>query len=193
MKNKKMKGRGKRMNQELIKEIRTMSDKIEDIPKVTEKIILDLKSKQFPIPIVKILQELSFLVGTQKLPDRISGYVAINNDLIKQFGTNKVVCINSNDSVGHQRFTIAHELAHYIYDFCEESESEFYDTYDKRKENSETEIRANKFAANLLMPEDEFTKMYNIGLQIGELEEYFGVSQTAVIKRISELNLVETA
>lgn len=179
-----------RMNLELVKEIRTMPRTIENIANITEKIIEDLATNTFPIPIIKILKELDFLVISQKLEPTLGGYIAISNDIKKKYGNDKIVCINSDDQLGHQRFTLAHELAHYLFDF-DDTMNEFFDTYDTRNEMNERERLANKFAANLLMPEKEFEKVYKSGKSIRDIQEYFEVSQTAVIRRICELNLVQ--
>ena len=61
------------------------------------------------------------------------------------------------------------------------------------KDSVELQINANKFAANLLMPEKEFEQQYNkyyndIDLY-AKLEEYFQVSRRAIDRRIIELGL----
>lgn len=181
------------MNQELIEEIRNMPNDIENISDITQKIIKDLKSKEFPIPIVKIMKELNFLVGMQELEDNLSGYIVISEDIVKKFGKDKLICVNSKDSLGHQRFTIAHELAHFLFDFNPAQSNEFYNTYRTDDVENEKEQRANKFAANLLMPEEEFTKIYNDLCNDDEkfekLIKYFEVSRRAIDRRIIELGL----
>lgn len=180
------------MDQKLINEIRKMPNDIEYIPNITQKIIDDLKTKEFPIPIIKIMKELGFIVGQQELENELSGYIVISEEIVKKFGKNKMICVNSKDSLGHQRFTIAHELAHFLFDYCD-SNSEFYNTYKTNDVENDVENRANKFAAELLMPEDEFLKQYKkMGkdLQIiGKLAEYFQVSTRAIDRRFIELGL----
>ena len=187
------KGGIENMNQELIDEIRTMSKDIENISDITQKIIKDLKSKKFPIPIVKIMKELNFLVGMQELEDNLSGYIVISEDIVKKFGKDKLICVNSKDSLGHQRFTIAHELAHFLFDFNPVQSNEYYNTYRTDDVDNEKEQRANKFAANLLMPEEEFAKIYsdlcNDDEKFEKLIKYFEVSRRAIDRRIIELGL----
>lgn len=187
------KGGIENMNQELIEEIRTMPNDIENISDITQKIIKDLKSKEFPIPIVKIMKELNFLVGMQELEDNLSGYIVISENIVKKFGKDKLICVNSKDSLGHQRFTIAHELAHFLFDFNPAQSKEYYNTYRTDDVNDENEKRANKFAANLLMPEDEFKKvymqLYEDEEKFSKLIEYFEVSRRAIDRRIIELGL----
>jgi len=187
------KGGIENMNQELIEEIRTMPNDIENVSDITQKIIKDLKSKEFPIPIVKIMKELNFLVGMQELEDNLSGYIVISEDIVKKFGKDKLICVNSKDSLGHQRFTIAHELAHFLFDFNPAQSREYYNTYRTDDVDNKNEQRANKFAANLLMPKEEFTKIYNDlrndDEKFAKLIKYFEVSRRAIDRRIIELGL----
>lgn len=188
------KGGRKNMNQQLIDEIRTMPNNVDSIAKITQKIIRDLKSKEFPIPIVKIMKELNFLVGTQELEDNLSGYIVISEDIVKKFGNDKLICVNSKDSFGHQRFTIAHELAHFLFDYAPVQSDEYYNTYRTDDVDDEKEQRANKFAANLLMPEEEFRAKYEElrydDDKLAKLIKYFEVSKKAVLLRIRELEIV---
>lgn len=65
-------------------------------------------------------------------------------------------CIKANCSqktyqpinIGHKRFALAHELAHYLFDFDETKDLVYYNTYfAKEEEKSEIELRANAFVA----------------------------------------------
>lgn len=152
-----------------------------------------------PIPIVLIADKLGFRVYQQDIPgDDLSGYIAISGDLREQFSTDKVIVVSDKESLGHKRFTIAHELGHYIYDFDPKSEVEYFNTYrtDEQHTKDIKEERANLFAACLLMPKDEFTAEYNVqsGANLydicNHLADIFQVSSTAVRRRINELGLL---
>lgn len=188
-------GEKKNMNERILEKLREMPNEINDLPEITKKIISDLKTKEFPVPIVKIMRELDFFVGMQELEDSLSGYIVIDKSLKDKFRKEKLVCVNSKDTLGHQRFTIAHELAHYIFDFDPQNDEVFYSAYVTNQIDNKIEQRANKFAANLLMPEDEFEKIYkkikkeNDGNTIEKLVNYFEVSKKAVELRILELGL----
>lgn len=181
-----------KMDQKLVNEIRTMPNDISNICNITKKIIDDLKTKEFPIPIIKIMKELDFLVGQQELEDELSGYIVISDDVRKKFGKEKMICVNTKDSLGHKRFTIAHELAHYLFDYSRER-AEFYNTYKTNDADNPREQRANRFAAELLMPEDEFMKQYKKlsgeTQIVKKLAEYFQVSTRAIDRRFIELGL----
>ncbi len=105
--------------------------------------------------------------------------------------------------MGPERFTLAHELGHWIYDADDPSQltldldsqpAEQYCYHRKSPWLSEVqqirEVNANKFAAHLLLPED----LVRAG--VGELREDFpgtaarwGVSRTALRIRLQNLGL----
>lgn len=155
-------------------------------------------NKGAPLQIGDMLEALGFAVilDDTSQDDKLSGALAIDNNSVDYF--KKMIIINSKDNIGHQRFTIAHELAHYIFDAL--PEQEYYEAYyrtDESKNNEIREYRANQFAANLLMPESIFVPRYNyVATKIKDSQTVqmilsldFGVSKTAIIKRIEELNL----
>lgn len=154
-----------------------------------------------PLKITGLMTNLGFdLFKNDKFPQReLSGLLALNlKEKLAGKYSDKVIIVNGQDSIGHQRFTIAHELAHYIFDAIEDEE--YYEAYYRTDEEITKKIkeyRANKFAANLLMPEDIFRRKYyellerfkDIDLVKSALTVVFKVSYTAVDKRFDELGL----
>lgn len=177
------------------KEIEDMSDRAEDVLNFFE--IDDFSSG---VPIVRILTNLGFGIFQSNLePSGLSAYIAVNPKFESVYGASKITCVNSNDNVGHKRFALAHELGHYIFDFDDNKILNYYNTYfvDKEDDNL-NEKRVNKFAANLLMPENIFRKVYDEykTLQskadiVNALSKYFVVSSTAILKRFCELGIKE--
>lgn len=169
---------------------------IEDMP-IVAKVILDgLDIKKVPVPIVAIMKSLKFQVVSGEMEDEISGIVGIDDSLKKTFKSDKVIAINSKDNVGHQRFTMAHELAHYLFDFDVLNNITYYNAYNTTEYESEIERRANYFAANLLMPEDIFREKFgqavvknNLYMTVNNLSDIFQVSNEAVRRRMNELSL----
>ena len=103
-----------------------------------------------------------------------------------------VICINSTTSYGRQRFTLAHELYHVLYEenmkrvICDMSMSE---------EKTESEREADQFASYLLMPfdallqyEDEKSK-WNLEKVI-DAEQFFQISHQAMLRRLVSDNLL---
>lgn len=159
------------------------------------------QKKNAPLRIGDMLDSLGFTVVLNDSfnDDQLSGALAINNSVdVERF--KKMIMLNTKDSTEHQRFTIAHELAHYIFDAV--PEQKYYEAYyrtDEERNNEVREYRANKFAANLLMPAAIFVPRYRfVAGQLSDQRKVhiilswdFGVSITAIKKRIKELNLGE--
>jgi Zn-dependent peptidase ImmA (M78 family) len=98
-----------------------------------------------PVPVEKIAEMLELDVRYSPNADEVSGA------LIRK-GRELIIGVNSSQHPNRQRFTIAHEIAHFIMhkgwqlhvdeDFC----------INRDGSNNIEEIQANRFAAELLMP-----------------------------------------
>lgn len=90
-----------------------------------------------------------------------------------------LIAIQKNQIKGAKTFTLAHEFGHYCLDHVGKSnfmiDKEVYDG----SEHMQREAEAQYFAATLLMPVDQFTKLSNY-LTISQLAKRFGVSEAAV-------------
>lgn len=145
-----------------------------------ESIISKLNISSPPIPIEKVAELFSLkVINYSKFPNSVSGAI------IKKEGFN-VIGVNSNHPRVRQRFSIAHELGHYI---MGHDNTEFIDeTFDKPT-NKEQE--ANKFAAEILMPKSILKK--DIGekeYDIPSLAKRYEVSEQAMSIRLLETGLI---
>lgn len=98
-----------------------------------------------------------------------------------------IISVNKEHHVNRQRFTLAHELAHYV---LHKSVSEsFTDTVFFRGASvNNFEYAANEFAAKLLMPENKVREVVRSGTNnIKALAESFGVSVAAMLYRVKQL------
>lgn len=190
----------KHMCKELVTEIRSKSKNLEDMPARAQEVLdfFGIKDLSEGVPIIGILNKLGFKAYQKELkPDGLSAYISVNPKYKDMYDSNKITCVHKNDNGGHKRFALAHELAHYLFDFDENKNLVYYNTYFPGKdEDKEEEQRANKFAANLLMPEDEFRRYFEEcqGMQskadiVTALGQHFQVSATAVLKRFEELGI----
>jgi Zn-dependent peptidase ImmA (M78 family)/transcriptional regulator with XRE-family HTH domain len=101
-----------------------------------------------------------------------------------------MMLVSTSFSIGHQRFTAAHELAHHLLSDPRSVVVE-EDIYDQ---SNPMELRANAFAATFLMPEEgvrEVVKDRQIDeVVLAQLMRHFGVSYKALINRLRNISLM---
>lgn len=128
------------------------------------------------------------------LTEGIAGEISMLSD-----GDYKI-SVNKNDHYYRQRFTMAHELGHFIFHreligdgvddnkmYRSVEEGNFYNT--KVKKIHETE--ANRFAAVVLMPKELLLKSWEDGEKdIPTLAKEFQVSQSAMEIRLKNLGVM---
>lgn len=152
-----------------------------------------------PINVKNIVQKLGIILKPFPLGDDVSGVLSLENG-------KSVIIYNSLQSKQRRRFTIAHELGHYI---LHRNESNlFVDSNFKlfRSNNSSDtphkaflEQQANLFAASILMPKElverEIEKI-DFDFSKGDeslqyLSKLFNVSSTAMYYRLFNLGLLQ--
>lgn len=186
---------------ELVSKVRKESKEIVDMQARAQEILDYFKINDLSggVPLIEILTKLGFKVYQSDLePDGLSAYIAVDPKFEDVFESNKIICVNVGDTIGHKRFALAHELAHYLFDFEEEKKLYYYNTYFQGKEYSNfKEKRASKFAANLLMPTYVFLeKHFELSKKteskvdiVSQLAQYFLVSPAAVLIRFDEVGI----
>lgn len=112
-----------------------------EIRSKVRSILEKLNIKEAPIPVDKVANFFSLeIVYYPNFPDSVSGTIIKDEDL-------HAIGVNQNHPRVRQRFTIAHEIGHYIMGHDENKIID--DTFDK---STDKEKEANKFASELLMP-----------------------------------------
>lgn len=108
----------------------------------------------------------------------------------------KVILVNSSKTLGHQNFTIAHEIYHCLYDEGLVNRACKTETFDQSPDSEQV---ADLFATHLLMPEDGIFNQLRLGgrldaklglSEIIRLEQFFGVSRKAMCWRLEDLKLI---
>lgn len=99
--------------------------------------------------------------------------------------------INRAHSANRKRFTLAHEIAHYLLhrDFIDDGieDNALY----RSRLSDQVEIEANKQAARMLMPAPLVRSVYTAGLKwVAGLSAAFQVSEEAMRIRLRQLGLV---
>ncbi|MDO5531700.1 ImmA/IrrE family metallo-endopeptidase [Sutterella sp.] len=139
--------------------------------------------KNVPVDVYAIARELGLSVVEANTPTH-SGYFSSDE---------QTIYINENESPVRKRFTIAHELGHFIlgHGDSDRNTSIWSDRYSP--EQMEKETAANKFATELLMPRKAISAMINI-LHItdaAELRKHLGVSSSALQIRLKSLGYIK--
>lgn len=98
--------------------------------------------------------------------------------------------VNKNHNARRQRFTVAHELGHYMM-HRNKAESFTDEIFFRTESKDGLEYRANEFASKLLMPEKRVRKAIADGVRnLGQLAERFDVSSLAMKVRVQELGYI---
>lgn len=167
--------------------------RIEDI---ASSILDDFNISELPVPIASVAERVGLKIYPFDLGENISGTLVIDKG-------QGVIGVNPLESPVRQRFTIAHELGHFV--LHKNIDSLFVDKGFKvlfRNQESSTgefkrEQDANAFAAAILMPRKMLEGKINdldIDLtdesSVKELANMFDVSVIAMTYRIMNLNLL---
>ncbi|MEK9183657.1 MAG: ImmA/IrrE family metallo-endopeptidase [Patescibacteria group bacterium] len=139
---------------------------------------LDIKSP--PVPIEKIADLFSIrVVPFSGFPDNISGTITKQKDVI-------FIGVNDKHSATRQRFTIAHELGHFLLNH-EMGDQIIDDVFDRP---TDKEREANNFAAELLKPKDFLKQDIGKKLKIPDLARRYNVSEQALSIRLLKTGLI---
>lgn len=135
----------------------------------------------FPLDIKSLIRMFNISLEFMILDNEISGY-------LEKGGDGWLIVINRLHHPRRQRFTMAHELGHYI--LHRKQQNKFVDEKLFRgvSQNS-METEANRFAAEILMPEPSFREKAGSGMGPEALSEAFEVSSQAVKVRASQLSI----
>jgi Zn-dependent peptidase ImmA (M78 family) len=171
--------------------------KLNLIEQQAEKALRDSGAWHVPVPIDRVAHYLNLKTEESVLGDDISGLLVVE----KKRGA---IGYNSGHAPVRQRFTIAHEIGHYVVHVKNSPESRlFVDRYvafrddESSAGSDQEEVEANAFGAALLMPARlvrEEIKKHNLDLDDEEdltaLAKRFSVSTSAMSYRLVNLGLL---
>jgi|ERR1700687_2550008 len=139
-----------------------------------------------PVDVLGLAKELGLTVwGTQSLPSTVSG--KIFRDSVNGGSSGFSIMVNSNEAPVRQRFTIAHEIAHFLLHrhLLESKGALVDDTMYRSGLSTAEEAAANKMAAHILMPFSLINSLSNSGFNsVESLAKQLQVSKTAMKIRL---------
>lgn len=139
-----------------------------------------------PVDLIEIANKNNIEVYYENLPTDISGAIRYNEEKHKF-----QILVEKSEPEYRQRFTLAHELAHYFLSGKEllcNKEIHFDTKY--RKEKNNEEYKANYLAGALLMDKELVTRLYEVCTSIPTLARTFNVSESAMTQRLITLGLI---
>jgi Zn-dependent peptidase ImmA (M78 family) len=158
------------------------------------KELLERFGPKIPVDIEAIAEALNISVHTEDLEATVSGILMIKDG-------HAVVVINELHPAVRKRFTLAHEIGHYLLHrdsskvFIDGSPLFFRD-YRSTSLSAKQELEANTFAAELLMPasvlRDEIRRQWvdiKDAVAVRRLATKYGVSSKAFVVRLISLGL----
>jgi Zn-dependent peptidase ImmA (M78 family) len=134
-----------------------------------------------PLNVQAVAEFLGLEVVEEPMDDDLSGY-------LERRGGTWVVGVNAFHHINRKRFTIAHEIAHFMLHSAQQAS--FHDrTFSRRATDpSPMEREADRFAAELIMPEPMVRNLIASGVtSLSALAERFRVSALAMNYRVKNL------
>ncbi len=121
--------------------------------------------KQAPVNVVGIANDLGLRVwAMHSLPSSISGKLFL--DPLNGGSSGFSIAVNASEAYVRQRFTVAHEIAHFILHKDKIENGELIDdTLYRSGLSSKEETEANRLAANILMPYPLITSLMHSGIR----------------------------
>jgi Zn-dependent peptidase ImmA (M78 family) len=171
---------------------------IEKIEQRAEQILRSTDTFRAPVPIEVVAHRLKLSTEAAALGENVSGMLVVEDD-------RGAIGYNSTHARVRQRFTIAHEIAHFVLHLKKNRRSQlFIDKYVvfRRDEHSSDgsdreEVEANRLGAALLMPGGLVRKeirQHDLDLDddeaLGFLAKRFQVSAAAMTNRLVNLRLL---
>lgn len=169
----------------------------EQVEARAEQVLRVIDMFRVPVRIDVVAHRLNLTTNAAALGDDVSGMLVVENE-------RGAIGYNSTHALVRQRFTIAHEIAHFLLHRKKNRKSQlFIDRFVfRRDENSSTgkdreEVEANRLGAALLMPASLVRleiRTHQLDLDDAEaiesLARRFQVSTAAMTNRLTNLSLL---
>jgi len=179
-----------------------MTIRKKQIQEVVEELLSDHNIKQGPVPVDKIARSLGITITLDQVDNDLSGFLFRDQKVGKT-----VIGANKSHHPNRLRFTIAHELGHYllhageVVHLDEEPASFTLDFRDGKsaKGQDDNEKEANLFAAELLMPakflrqelEGKHFDLLTNNRGLERLAKKYKVSLQALMFRLANLGYIK--
>ncbi len=135
-----------------------------------------------PIHVIPLANELGIEVYKADWPSTVSG--KIQRDPERGGSSGYAIFVNRSHSEQRRRFTIAHEIAHFVLHEDRIGEGLYDDGLYRSGLRTHEETDANQLAADILMPRRLMEEFSFVGDDIETLAHQFNVSEQAMAIRL---------
>ena len=172
------------------KNITPTQETILDSPQKILQKAKELNIELYPIDIENVAKKIfNIEIRRENLGKAASGF-------LERINKTWYIYVNEYESVVRQRFTIAHELGHFILhkkDYINKTTIEYDQIFFRKNELTQKEKEANDFAGEILMPKENVYQAIKDGKNtVNKLAEFFQVSSSAARYRAFKLNLISS-
>lgn len=152
-----------------------------------ERETIESHQETAPVKLSSIIKALGLKVKSSTLPPGISGEIRPEGD------SQYVIKVSRHDPERRQRFTVAHEISHYLLHAADIGSGLSDDVLYRSELSDRREAEANRLAADILMPThlivDWVAKAQALGVDdvVGYLADKFEVSESAMRIKMESL------
>lgn len=161
---------------------------MDSVRQKADDLLKALGIEQPPVDVEAIAKALGFMVVPFEFPDNQSGVVFIE-------GETKAIGVNASHAPTRRRFTVAHELGHYLLGHEDyHAGTEFLRRQGAPKWADPAyrqEREADRFAAELLMPSKFLRADLSRPQNLKDLARRYQVSEQAMVIQITDLGLTD--
>lgn len=157
-----------------------MNSQTKYIKEVARKALVSSDCMNLPVDVKKVAEKFGLVVVEFDFVDSISGVLKKDRN---------VIGVNKKHSKVRQRFTIAHELGHFLLGHDIGKNEDILDDDSEKPMHKERE--ANIFASELLMPYELLAgEVKKEKIDLKKLASIFDVSEQAISIRLLDSNLI---
>lgn len=156
------------------------------------RVLIEQHQDNAPVRLSQLAKALGVPVKAATLAPGISGE-------IRPDGESFVIRVNRHDPSKRQRFTVAHELSHFLLHVDQINTGISDDVLYRSSLSDRREAQANRLAADILMPDDlvrtsvEEAQEKGVGDLVLFLAEQFSVSEGAMHIKLEQLGVIYAA
>jgi hypothetical protein len=150
--------------------------------------VIERYTQDAPVRVEAVARDLGITVSEEAMSSDVAGRIVRESPARSPAGYS--IFINQSDPIRRKRFTLAHELGHYMLHRDLIGDGLIDDAMYRSKLSEWYERQANRWAADTLMPAAVVRGLFRGGMRsLAQLSDQLDVSEQAIRIRLNELGL----